>query len=461
MGAWVELVGGGRAGEVHRLSGEPVIVGRSAEAQLRLDPEEDLAVSSRHALLVPSSDGWLIRDLESTNGTWVNDRRLDADHLLVNGDRVRLGPAGPVLVFRTGEPGTVRVPPSPLARGEATAGRARPVPWVTVSVAGVLVIAGLAYLAGRRSTQREWQAERGLLESRMDSVLAVAQARTVEMRAQSDSLARSRVSDVQSLQLRVSGLLEALQQSESEVRSLRQSLHGAEQGDLDDKEVERLRQRLQTVSVALERQQLAASLDFQAIERVTRPGVAQIYVETPAGVVTGTAFGVSASGVLMTNRHVVQESDGTPASGRIGVQFSDSKQVWPAHVVAVSATSDLALVQAERIDGTIPTVRGFNDRADTLTSGSPVAIMGFPLGGRPPDGGAGVVRPLLTAGVTSGTRDGLLEIQGYGDRGASGSPVLDRDGRVVGVLVGGRQDSAERLLLAVPASEALKLLAGR
>lgn len=457
MSAWVEVQEGARAGHKHPLGEEPVMIGRGAEAQLRLDPQKDLSVSSRHALLVPSSGGWMIRDLESTNGTWVNEERVGRDRTLSDGDRIRLGPDGPILLFRTTEPGTVQVPATATSM-PARRGLAR-IPWqLGVAVAAVVLLAVVAYVEGRRATGREWLKERAALEARMDSVLAVAQARTAAMRAMSDSLHRTRSSDVQSLELRVSGLLDALQKSEAEVQSLRQSLHGAEEEKMDDAEVASLRQRLQTVSVALERQQLAASLDFPRIERLTRAGVAQIYVETSEGVVTGTAFGVSPSGILMTNRHVVRGPDGTARPSRIGVQFSDSRQVWPAHVVAVSNSADLALVQAERIEGDIPTVSGFNSQADTLGSGAPVAILGFPLGGRPPDGAAGVIRPLLTAGVIAGFRGDLVELQGYGEKGASGSPVMDRDGLVIGVLVGGQQEGDERALLAVPAAAALRLL---
>jgi len=448
--AWIEVVEGARAGTVHGLSNEPVMIGRSEDAHVRLDPHADLSVSGRHALLVPSSDGWMVRDLGSTNGTWVNDRRLEGDQLLANGDRVRLGPDGPLLVFRMGEPGTLRVS---ARTGPKSGASSKAVRRAVMAVAGVAVVSGLAYVAGRSVTGREWERERAALESRMDSILVVTEARTAAMQARSDSLAQTRT--------RVSGLLEALQESETEVRSLRGSLQSAKAGDLNDAEVARLRQRLQTVSVALERQQLAASLDFAAIEHETRPSVAQIYVQTKEGVVTGTAFGVKAEGVLMTNRHVVRGPDGTLEPEKIGVQFSDSRQVWPAHIVAVSTEGDLALVQVERLVGTIPTVLGFDARADTLGSGTPVAMLGFPLGGRPPDGSAGVVRPLLTAGVISGSRDGQIEIQGYGEKGASGSPVVDRDGRVVGILLGGRQTSDEHTLLAVPASAALRLLGGR
>ncbi len=350
-------------------------------------------------------------------------------------------------------PGTVRTP-----SGSGRSGGRR-LAWIAAAVAVVALSSG-TYVAGRLSTRRDWERERSALEARMDSVLVVAQVQTAAMRAANDSLARTRAENVDSLELRVSGLLEALQQSEDEVRALRNSLQGAEGDGLDDDEVDRLRQRLQTVSVALERQQLAASLDFGAIERVTRRATAQVYVETAAGVVTGTAFGVVSSGVVMTNRHVVVPEGGSRPS-RIGVQFADSRQVWPAHVVAVSSEADLALLQVERLVGTIPTVRGFNERGDTIGPGSPVAMIGFPYGGRPPEGSAGVVRPLLIAGVISQTGKALLELQGYGQKGASGTPVLDRDGLVVGVLLGRAKDDPEGPLFAVPARYAISLMERR
>ncbi len=459
MDAWIEVREGGRAGTVHRLADASVTVGRHGDAQLRLDPRTDLTVSGRHALLIPSPGGWTIRDLGSTNGTWVNDKPVEGDRALADGDRIRLGQGGPLLVFRTSA-----APPETMQMSVGAGSRrsGRRFPWIPVAMAVVAlsVLSSAFYLAGRLATREDWERERAALEARMDSILAVAEARTADLRARNDSLDRNRNADVESLQLRVSGLLDALQQSQTEVRSLRTSLQSAEAHGLDDSEVDRLRQRLQTVSVALERQQLAASLDFTTIESVTRRGTAQIYVDLPEGVVTATAFGVSPSGLLMTNRHVVRGSDGSARPRRIGVQFADSRQVWPAHVVRVSADADLALVQVERLEGEIPTVLGFNTRTDTLATGSPVAMLGFPLGGRPPEGSAGIVRPLLTAGIISGNRGELLEVQGYGEKGASGSPVLDRDGRVVGILVGGTESDVGRTLLAVPAPEAIRLLEG-
>ena len=52
-----------------------------------------LGVSRRHARLIMQNDIYLIEDLTSTNGTWVNQQRLPAgkQHGLQNGDLVQLG----------------------------------------------------------------------------------------------------------------------------------------------------------------------------------------------------------------------------------------------------------------------------------------------------------------------------------------------------------------------------------
>lgn len=442
MSAWIDVTEGATAGDRRPLSpGQPLLIGRHGDAGLRMDPEADVAVSARHALVVPSSRGWSIRDLDSRNGTWVNGERVAGERLLADGDTIRLGPGGPRLTFRTGEgtPATLVAPVTGSYRGT---GR-----WTRNAasfVAVIVAVSALMYVAGGRVTRNAWERERAELESRLDSVLGVA---------------RSRAEVAQNLEGTVEGLVDALRRSEEEVESLKGALASATARDAGSDEVDDLRHRLQAVTVALERQQLAASLDFQRIDSLTRPGTAQIYVENSDGTVfTATGFGVSPTGLVMTNRHVVRGPDGRSIPRRIGVQFADSRQVWPARVSRVSESSDLALLRLDRITGSIPTAAGFNERLDTVRSGVPVALIGFPLGGGQEDGASGVVRPLVTAGVIRGRWQGLLEIQGYGREGASGSPVLDADGRVVGVLVGGREADGERILLAVPSPEAVRFL---
>lgn len=74
---------------------EPLsFVGRTPDNQVRLNKP---AVSRRHAQLSQTENGWLLKDLQSENGTWVNGDRI-RERLLAEGDRVQFGTVR--LVFR-------------------------------------------------------------------------------------------------------------------------------------------------------------------------------------------------------------------------------------------------------------------------------------------------------------------------------------------------------------------------
>ena len=65
---------------------------------------DDPSVSRRHASITPEPSGYRIRDLESTNGTRVNGKKLDAEgYLLKNGDRIALGGNQVILSYYTGD----------------------------------------------------------------------------------------------------------------------------------------------------------------------------------------------------------------------------------------------------------------------------------------------------------------------------------------------------------------------
>lgn len=180
-------------------------------------------------------------------------------------------------------------------------------------------------------------------------------------------------------------------------------------------------------------------------------------------VVTGTGFAVRPDGTIVTARHLIDPPDGDAEARRLAVQFSGSEQVWPAELLRLDREVDLALLRARNIEGGVPTVTGLNEQPDSLAAGSPVAVLGFPLGGSgAPGEGAddGPPRPLLSAGVVDRVDRNVLEIQGYGERGASGSPIFDATGRVVGVVYGGRElDEGGRRLVGTPADAIVRLLA--
>jgi hypothetical protein len=82
------------SGATHLLQGTTV-VGRGADADIQLT---DTGVSRRHVELEVVDDGVAVRDLGSTNGTWVNGSRIQSA-MLVDGDRVTVGTTD--LVVRT------------------------------------------------------------------------------------------------------------------------------------------------------------------------------------------------------------------------------------------------------------------------------------------------------------------------------------------------------------------------
>lgn len=65
----------------------PVVIGRSAEADLRLS---DCWVSRRHCEIDVVGDTLVVRDLNSRHGTFVNGRSVREVHLLP-GDRLTVG----------------------------------------------------------------------------------------------------------------------------------------------------------------------------------------------------------------------------------------------------------------------------------------------------------------------------------------------------------------------------------
>lgn len=79
------------------VEGKPFIIGRASSAT----PLTDYTVSRRHAEIRPQGRSWLLDDLRSANGTYVNDRRLERPMRLKDGDKIRTG--GTVLVWDSSE----------------------------------------------------------------------------------------------------------------------------------------------------------------------------------------------------------------------------------------------------------------------------------------------------------------------------------------------------------------------
>ena len=85
--AQLEMLDGETVATVIPLAEPEYLVGRARENSIRL---HDLGVSSFHARIYRGPDGYVIEDLKSRNGTWVNNTRV-FHAVLKHNDKLRLG----------------------------------------------------------------------------------------------------------------------------------------------------------------------------------------------------------------------------------------------------------------------------------------------------------------------------------------------------------------------------------
>lgn len=74
--------------EIYRLERPSISIGRDVDNDIILQEPE---VSRHHLRLLQTKEGYAIEDLNTMNGTWVNDHRLQEQHLLNQPDVVRIG----------------------------------------------------------------------------------------------------------------------------------------------------------------------------------------------------------------------------------------------------------------------------------------------------------------------------------------------------------------------------------
>jgi pSer/pThr/pTyr-binding forkhead associated (FHA) protein len=106
------------------------LVGRDPQCHLR--PASPL-ISKRHCALIQRDGKAFIRDFGSTNGTYVNDERVEGERELHNGDQLKIGPihltvrldATPAAA-KTPAPATKNVAHTPVPPTKGTAAAAKP-----------------------------------------------------------------------------------------------------------------------------------------------------------------------------------------------------------------------------------------------------------------------------------------------------------------------------------------------
>jgi S1-C subfamily serine protease len=170
--------------------------------------------------------------------------------------------------------------------------------------------------------------------------------------------------------------------------------------------------------------------------------------------VLGSAFFVDSSGLLITNYHVIasEVDPGYEGYSRMYVRMGDSASVRiPAKVVGWDKAMDLALIRAELTPDYVFSV------ADRVIPGVGDTVYAI--------GSPGGLEKTVTRGIVSalGRRflqiGDVLQIDAMVNHGNSGGPVVDEEGRLVGIVFAGVEQypglnfavPAEKLAAALPA----------
>jgi two-component system, cell cycle response regulator len=86
--AYLVVLAGASVGEMYKIEGDKTVIGRGQKAQVRL---LDDGISREHAQLVMVNDRIVLQDLGSTNGTYCNGLKVEANKELVDGDKILVG----------------------------------------------------------------------------------------------------------------------------------------------------------------------------------------------------------------------------------------------------------------------------------------------------------------------------------------------------------------------------------
>ena len=162
-------------------------------------------------------------------------------------------------------------------------------------------------------------------------------------------------------------------------------------------------------------------------ERVSS-GVVYIASTSGQGQSSGSGFVVGSDGTIVTNDHVVAGADS------VSVRFTENGEPIDAKVVGTDPSTDLAVLDVDesKVEGGVKPLT-LADSGD-LTPGEPAIAIGSPFG----------LQGTVTSGIVSAldrdiespngfTISGVIQTDAAINPGNSGGPLLDGDGRVIGV----------------------------
>jgi len=181
-----------------------------------------------------------------------------------------------------------------------------------------------------------------------------------------------------------------------------------------------------------------APFDPEAVYAARAPGVVTIYANLGLdGTAQGSGFVVDRDGVILTNAHVITNAaearTNVQGARAVYIEFADGERIG-GRVVGWDLFSDVGVIRVRPADHRLEPVP-LGDSAKVVV-GEPVAAIGSPFG----------KQSSLTVGVVSATGRSIDSLASGGftvsnaiqtdaqiNRGNSGGPLFDADGRVIGI----------------------------
>ncbi|MHC4079197.1 MAG: trypsin-like peptidase domain-containing protein, partial [Planctomycetota bacterium] len=466
-------------------------IGRDPQNELALAQSEFPTVSANHVRLNVRGGELVLLDLGSRNGTLVDGQPV-AERSLQHGDVFQLGAGGPrfVALHGTDLDRTVTVTATaPVSAGRRSMG--------SETVAMVRKRLGIPAKGGvdqmMRSQQRRhtlafamltlvvvaggigiyfWVAQLDANAAALEHELDTAIRKREQAWHQHDQRLSKALSDWEQKRTKLEDKRKELQKSlkqlqagdqataeqidslKGQLAQTKRRLQGYDPINLEQAKLREVR-RVEKAVVLIEIEQTFVDEDSGKTLYIERKGGSRAGLVIPnfedkgnplVRRATGSGFCFSNEGWILTNAHVVlkKEDDEVPLGSRLGVVseveikvvFTTTDKRLPARLVAWASDDDedLALLKITPFAG-MPCLPGIDTKVALPRAGTEVFVLGFPLGTEAMQEGQKVIASTFR-GIVSRSVGSYLQVDAAVHPGASGGPLIDGRGRVLGVVVG-------------------------
>ncbi len=410
MGIRIHHLKGAAQGKVLSFEGKKISLGRSADHDVQFDPQMDRSVSGDHAEIARSDGKWVFRDHESSNGSWMEGKRI-TEVSLQGDEEIEIGRGGPVIrVEFFGDGASLEEREGALQVKEIEAPGSGPVGSKTV---GMMIESAL----------------QGTRNARTGKVARTSFIRAVAKEAANHGSRRFKIVVVCIIVV-LSGSIVFL------VWQLR-----------------RAREEIKEIHM-ISTTKVGPSEIGEGIAAKNRGAIYLLLYRTRTGFEQGfcTGFAVAES-TLMTNAHCIAQIEKLKGEGSVFFAALNEGRGsrypvvgWRSHTAYNASsprpTPDVGIVE---IQGGVTSIVPLADSRHLLTlrPGAKIFVYGFPgdlSDARSPvatitDGVVGRITAFDGQAAAQGNGH-LLQYNAFTSKGTSGSPVFDKYGRVVAVNSG-------------------------